>query len=183
MYKLGHMEADRWVAHSYPAVYRLSTSDEEQQRLVAGVPGGDPEIFMRLVACLEPPYFLLYVLHTPRGEGRPGRYQSPELSAHEFGSFVSQFKTFLAQDARFDIWAHSPPEQATVVWDRHNQLFAYGPIARFESELQKLGFSRGDPAVPAPHEHHYRAELDPLAARVLTALEWSYSPLRPEDEQ
>jgi len=183
MYKLGHLQADRWVEHSYPAVYRLPEAAEESQRLVAGVPGGDPEIFLRLVSCLEPPYFLLYVLHTPRGEGEPGRYQSPELSLSQLKGFVAQFNTFLAQDARFDLWARSPAERATVVWDRHNQIFAYGPLARFESELRTLGFSPGRPEVPVPHEHHYRSEFDSPAEKVLKAFEWSYSPLRPEDEQ
>jgi hypothetical protein len=183
MYKLGCLQADRWVEHSHPAIYRLPAATEESQRLVAGVPGGDPDVFVRLVACLTPPYYLLYVLHTPRGEGQAGRYQSPKLSLPELTTFVSEFKTFLAQDARFDLWAHSPAERATVVWDRHNQLFAYGPLARFESELRALGFSLGNPEIPVPHEHHYRAEFDSLAGRVLKSLEWSYSPLQPEDEQ
>ena len=183
MYKLGRLQADRWVEHSYPPVYKLPESTEGSQRLVAGVPGGDPEVFLRLASCLEPPYFLLYVLHTPRGEGEPGRYQSPELSLGELNRFVSEFKSFLAQDARFDLWVHSPSERATVVWDRHNQIFAYGPLDRFESELRLLGFSPGVPEVPVPHEHHYRAELDSLAQKVLKALKWSHSPLQPEDEQ
>src|SRR6185503_15808462 len=183
MYKLGRLQADRWVEHSHPAIYQLPESAEEAQRLVAGVPGGNPEIFLRLACCLQPPYFLLYVLHTPRGEGQAGRYQSPKVSLAELKEFVSEFKTFLAQDARFDLWVHSPAEQATVVWDRHNQIFAYGPLARFESELRALGFSRGSPEVPVPHEHHYRGELDPFAERILKALKWSHSPLQPEDEQ
>jgi hypothetical protein len=183
MYKLGRLEADHWVEHSFPAVYRLPKAAERAQRLVAGVPGGDPEVFVRLVTCLEPPYYLLYVLHTPRGEGQPGRYQSPELSLSQFQAFILQFKAFLAQDARFDIWAHSPTEQATVVWDRHNQVLAYGPLARFESQLRTLGFSLGSPEVPVPHEHHYRAELDSLATELLRTFDWSYSPLQPEDEQ
>ena len=183
MYKLGRMEADRWIEHSYPAVYEVSTSGGGIQRLVVGVPGGDPEVFTRLVTCLEPPYYLLYVLHTPRGEGEAGRYQSPELSPSQFRQFISRFGLLLSQDARFDIWAYSPAEQATVVWDRHNQVFAHGPVARMQSELEQLGFSPGALKVPVPHEHHYRAELDPIAKELLEAFEWSYSPLRPEDKQ
>jgi hypothetical protein len=183
MYKLGRLEGDRWVEHSYPPVYRLPETPDELQCLVAGVPDGNPEVFSRLVKCLKPPYELLYVLHTPRGEGEAGRYQSPELSLAQFQAFVSQFSALLTQDARFDIWARSSSDSATVVWDRHNQLFAYGPLPRFASELQLLGFSAGNPEVPVPHAHHYHDELDPLAEEVLRAFEWAYSPLRKGDEQ
>ncbi len=151
--------------------------------LVAGVPGGDAQVFERLVASLEAPYFLLYVLHTPRGEGKHGRYQSPELSLAEVRTFLEQFRPFLAADGRFDLWAHSPAEQATVVWDRHDQLFAYGPLERFASELRALGFRPGTVAVPDPHQHHYRPECDALAKELLGAYTWHVTPLRPEDKQ
>jgi len=183
MYKLGHLVSGLWVEHAHPAVFRLPATDEESPRVVAGVPQGDPEVFARLTACLEPPYHLLYVLHTPRGEGAAGRYQSPPLGHAELRAFMAEFGAFLARDARFDLWAHSPAENATVVWDRHNQLFGYGPLDRFAAELRALGFVPGEPEVAAPHEHHYHAGFDAQAAALLRAFDWSFSPLRAEDEQ
>lgn len=183
MYKFGHLVDGIWTEHCYPATFMLPENSEALQRIVAGVPRGDPEIFRRLVCTLEPPYFLLYVLHTPRGEGEPGRYQSPELSVQSLQAFMLEFGEFLAQDARFDIWAYSPSDRATVVWDRHNRIFAYGPLPRFETELRTLGFSQGVVTVPGPHEHCYRSEFDEMAKEVLCAFDWSYSPLQPEDEQ
>jgi len=177
MYRLGHFANGKWVAHSHPAVF------ETTDRIVAGVPGGDPAIFERMVECLEPPYYLLYILHTPRGEAEPGRYQSPALSLLEVKEFLDRFGAFLSADARYDLWAHSPADKGTVVWDRHNQLFAYGPLERFSTALRSLGFTMGYPTVPAPHEHHYRAELDHLAKDLIAPFSWSFSPLRPEDEQ
>lgn len=183
MHKLGLLVSGDWVEHSHPAVFSLPETTDEPQRVVAGVPGGDPDIFLKLVSTLEDPYFLLYVLHTPRGEGAPGRYQSPKLSLSELQAFVSKFRLFLAQDARFDLWAHSPSEQATVVWDRHNLILAYGPLDRFASQLGFLGFCPGSPEIPAPHSHNYHAEFDEQATEILNELEWSFSPLKPEDEQ
>ena len=132
---------------------------------------------------MQPPYLLLYILHTPRGEGEPGRYQSAELSATDLQALMARFGAYLSSDARFDLWAYSPSEDATVVWDRHNELYAYGPLARFSEELRALGFFSGSISTPAPHQHHYRQELDAPASELLAALEWSHSPLRPEDEQ
>jgi hypothetical protein len=183
MYKLGHLVDGTWIEHSHSRVFMLPESSAVSQRIVAAVPFGDPQVFLHLVAALTPPYFLLYVLHTPRGEGEPGRYQSPELSMDELQAFFEEFGDFLSQDGRFDIWAYSPSEQASVIWDRHNQIFAYGPLSRFESELRDLGFAQGIVSIPAPHEHHYRSEFDEKAERVLRSFEWSHSPLGYEDEQ
>ncbi|SBV50400.1 hypothetical protein XBLMG947_1178 [Xanthomonas bromi] len=177
MYRLGHLKDGQWPAHSHPAIF------ESTDRIVAGVPGGDPAIFERLIECMEPPYYLLYVLHTSRGEAEPGRYQTPALQHSDVKAFLTRFGAFLSADARYDLWAHSPTSQATVVWDRHNQLFAYGPLAQFSTTLQAMGFTRGKTVVPTPHAHHYCPELDPLAKELLTIFDWSFSPLRSEDAQ
>jgi len=183
MYKLGHLNGSEWVEHIHSATFRLPESGQGAQRLVAGVPKGNPEVFSSLVEALAPPYFLLYVLHTPRGEGLPGRYQSAPVTTQEFQDFMVKFGPYLASDARFDLWAHSSTENATVVWDRHNQLSAYGPLSRFEEVLRGLGFGLGVPCIPTPHTHNYRAEFDSQAALVLQEFEWSHTPLHEEDEQ
>ena len=183
MHKLTYLVDGEWKVHSYAPVFSVSAAGGGARRIRAGVPDGDPSPFKRLVQVLEAPYLLLYVLHTPRGEGPAGRYQSPELSADQFRVFLAEFGDFLRADSRFDLWAYSPAEQATVVWDRHNQLFAYGPLDRFEAELRSLGFQSGALDVNFPHQHHYRPECDDLASALLKAFEWSCSPLRPEDEQ
>lgn len=182
MHKLSHLVDGGWTEHSFAPLY-TPPAEGEIERLVAGAPGGQAETFERLALCLTPPYFLLYVLHTPRGEAEAGRYQSPELSADQLRDFTARFAPYLAADARFDIWLHSPAEQATIVWDRHNQIFAYGPLDRFAKALSALGFSEGSCQVPVPHQHHYRPEQDENAAALLSWCAWRHSPLRPEDEQ
>ena len=137
MFRLGHLVHGEWVAFSQPAVFECGG------RIVAGVAGSDPLVFERLVEQLEPPYYLLYLLHTPRGEAEPGRYQSPKLSLTEVTAFLARFRRFLSADARFDLWAHAPSENATVVWDRHDKLFAYGPLDRYASALERSASARG----------------------------------------
>lgn len=183
MYRLGHMVEEQWVEHSHPPVFHVPARGSKSQRLVAGVPGSDPEVFLRLTRCLEEPILLLYILHTCRGEAELGRYQSPELTFREIESFIGDFRPLLATDGRFDLWAYSPEQRATVVWDRHNLLHAYGPLECFAAKLRSLGFGSGEPKVPAPHTHHYRPELDALAKQLIRRFHWLHSPLRPEDEQ
>ncbi|MCS3810005.1 hypothetical protein [Xanthomonas sp. 4461] len=177
MYKLDHMHDGQWHAHCHSAVFELA------DRIVAGVPDGNPAIFESLTACMEPPYHLLYVLHTPRGEADPGRYQASTLELSEVSAFLARFAAFLSADARYDLWAHSPTSRATVIWDRHNQLFAYGPLDRFSARLQTMGFVSGRVVIPTPHAHHYWPEFDDSAKELMATFDWSFSPLRPEDAQ
>jgi|HubBroStandDraft_6_1064221.scaffolds.fasta_scaffold42164_5 hypothetical protein len=183
MHKLSHFQNGDWVAHSFAPVFAQETTDAGTERIVAGVPGGDPTVFEQLVCGLELPCALLYVLHTPRGEGQPGRYQSPELNSEQLRSFIERFGPYFSADARFDIWAHSARERTTVVWERHNLLYGYGAIDRFGSQLLAMGFHTGKAVIPSPHQHHYRSDWDTQAAAVLAEFNWSVSPLRAEDEQ
>lgn len=182
MRKLSYAAAEGWRPYSHRPLFSVE-SPNGRERVLAGMPGGDPAPFARLVERLEPPYQLLYVLHTPRGEGKSGRYQSGELSAEQFEAFVARFGSYLAADARFDLWAYSATDQATVVWDRHDQLFAYGPIEKYVSALRAMGFGEGDVSVSFAHQHHYRQEFDADAAALLAHLPWTRSALREEDEQ
>jgi hypothetical protein len=154
-----------------------------KDRLVTGSPGRDSDVFNRLVDCLTPPYLILYLLHTSRGEGEEGRYQSREFTRAELQWFLNRFSSFLAGDARHDIWVHSPSDGGTLIWDRHNLIHGYGPVDRFSSALLALRFSQGTIEVPAPHQHHYRPEFDADAARVLSEYQWTRTALHPEDEQ
>lgn len=182
MQKLLHQVEGEWIGHIHPAVFALGTS-AGAARLVTAAPAGNPAIFRNLVESLEGPYALLYVLHTPRGEGEAGRYQSPVLELGEVQAFLERYAAFLSADARFDLWAHSLGANATVVWDRHNLIYAYGPLERYAAVLRKLGFQDGLPSLAFPHQHVYRAECDRDAADLLEEFDWGYSPLRPEDEQ
>eukprot|EP01036_Dinobryon_divergens_P045637 gene45637-60995_t len=97
MHKLSYAVADGWAPHSHAAVYSVVPL-EHGERVLAGIPNGESAAFVGLVSNLEPPYFLLYVLHTPRGEGEPGRYQSPAVSQEEFLGFVRRFSSYLSSD-------------------------------------------------------------------------------------
>jgi hypothetical protein len=183
-HKLSHLVRDRWVEHSWKPTFAREQTTGGGTRLVIGVPSGEAVVFEELVARLSPPCFVLYVLHTPRGEGEPGRYQSPRLDGDELEQLLGRFSTLFSGDARHDLWVHSPETDATLVWDRHNLIYAYGPLDRFEQTVRSLGFDPGP--VPHPsfaHLHHYREEFDGLAAELLAALDWRRSALQPGDEQ
>jgi hypothetical protein len=181
MFKLGSFDGANWREHSHPPVYE--EIEGAVRKVVATAPGGDPLIAERLASCLSPPFLLLYVLHTPRGEGQPGRYQSPEMTGEDLRAFLERFGGFLRSDARFDLWIHAPADRATIVWDRHDLVHGYGPVEAMIEALRALGFRPGNPAIPSPHTHSYHAELDDEARAILAHVEWTRTPLQPEDEQ
>ncbi len=183
MHKLSYLQGSDWVEHSYAPVFTETVTNGGAKRIFAGVPGSDPLPFEQLVLSLEPPYLLLYILHTPRGGGKQGRYQSPELTAEQLRDFMAKFGGYLSSDARFDIWAFSPSQKTTIVWDRHNQLYAYGSLDQLSAVLRALGFVNGTAEIPSPHAHNYHKEFDSKADELLAEFAWYWTPLRPEDEQ
>jgi hypothetical protein len=127
---------------------------------------------------------LLYVLHTTRTGATLGHYESPALTVHDVHNFMHKFGRFLAEDARHDLWLRSHDDDVTMVLDRHNIIYTYGPIEHFESVLLNIGLHRsGLPRVPDLHVHHYHSEWDESEREILNALAWVRKPLRDVDVQ
>lgn len=158
---------------------------------VKGVPrlciGLDKAQDAALAALAEPligPFQLLYVLHTTRTGAELGRYESPELAVDAVQDFLRQFGRFLAEDSRHDLWIRSHDDDATIVLDRHNLIYAYGPLGEFEAVLRVLGIRSGEsPVVPDPHVHHYHQVWDGAEGEILRHFDWHIKPLRPADVQ
>jgi hypothetical protein len=65
-----------------------------------------------LAELLPPPFYVLYILHTPRGEGEAGRYQSNERSLDELSGLLSKYSSFFSSDGRHDLWGSIHPTPA-----------------------------------------------------------------------
>jgi hypothetical protein len=152
-------------------------------RLRIGPRGGQRYLFEHLGDCLGPPYKLLYVLHTSRTEAPLGRYESPWLQHEELIAFLDRFARFIAEDSRHDLWLLGGGGTGTIVWDRHDLVYAYGPLDTYVRSLEAAGFREGWPSWPVPHAHLYHAEWDDFEREMLRAYEWTRTPLKPEDEQ
>jgi hypothetical protein len=155
-----------------------------RQRLSIGLDDRQDACLLAMVDRLSGPFQLLYVLHTTRTGASLGRYESPQLTAPEVKAFVEQFGRFLSEDARHDFWVRSHGDDATIVLDRHNVIYAYGPLEAFESVLRTIGAQRGGtPGIPDPHVHHYHPEWDDAERAVVGAFDWRVTPLRESDVQ
>jgi len=174
------------TAPSSSAVFEHQRMSSGKPRLLITALHDMPDLFRTLAAHLRGPLFVLYVLHTPRGEGVEGRYQSPPLDNHQLDEFLADFTLYLAGDARHDVWVHSASDGRTLIWDRHDLIYAEGdPLEEIVTTLEGLAFKCG--SVPragtGPHLHYYRQEFDVDAAAVLARFDWHRTDLRPEDQQ
>jgi hypothetical protein len=182
MFKLGQFVDGEWIEYSHPPVFFRQMMRGNVECLNVGVPGGDVEVLRTLVGCTEPPYYVLYVLLITRGEGQLGRYQSPWLDRDQLNSFLTRYQGYFSSDGRFALWVHSRASNATLVWDHHNWLYAYGPLSCYEERLRAIGFGPGSLKIPVPHQHSYRQECDADAAAIMAHFDWSHSELQPGDD-
>jgi hypothetical protein len=166
----------------YPNVWERQTTTGAS-RLAIAASGRHIGLLVHLLRELEEPLALLYVLLVPRGDHEPARYQSPiPTLRRETEEFLQQYAGYLEGDGRHHIWVHPHTDQATLVYDQHNLIYAYGDLDRYEGVLLRAGLSRGQVNVPAPHVHQYNEEFDAAEDRILRHWAWTATPLQAGDE-
>ncbi len=172
---------DEWIPHRYPKVFvREKTKGPDRLKIAASVQG--TQTMLQLASVLGEPFSALYVLLVPRGKSVEGRYQSPWMSSAELSDLFERFAPFWDQDARHHLWLFSDPDRATLVYDQHNVIFAYGPIKKYVRVLEASGYAETQELpFPAPHNHRYHVAFDQKERDLVSLRGWSKSPLRKGD--
>ena len=120
------------------------------------------------------------------GEAEPGRYQSEySFSLDQLQQFLHEYSDFFENDARHNLWIRPVSGEGLLVYDRHNIIYAYGPIDKFIMRLETIGLAETKDQFlhyALPHVHHYHPEFDICQDRLLSEEKWIASPLRPGDE-
>ncbi len=183
-YKFGTPEPEdrEW---SYGNVWAAERTNGGGSRLVIAPAHEQTELLASLLRNMTGPFWVLYVLAVSRGRGEPGRYQSPELLPEDaVGTFLKEFSGFIEKDGRHNVWIASDQGSEMLIYDRHNVIYAYGPLASWKPFLIASGLSEV-PAVrfPSPHSHHYHQGLDPEEDRLLAYWDWHHTPLKESDEE
>ncbi len=101
------------------------------------------------------------------------------LDFEELQRFVMPYQSFLEGDARHHLWIHSPNSGATLVYDKHNLIYAYGPIEEFISKLKEMGLQEGEFELPFPHYHNYFSEYDSFEKQIIGNHKWKRTPIVP----
>ena len=158
--------------------------DERYERMVIAPSGNHASLLFELAGCWESKSFwLLYVLVVDRGNHEAGRYQSPHLlDSEELREFLTTFAAFLEQDGRHAFWIASGAGEGTLVYDRHDVIYAYGSLPAYREVLERRGFVEQVFSYPDPHMHCYHAELDAAEDELLARWDWQRSPLLDGDD-
>ena len=107
--------------------------------------------------------------------------QSDELSRAEVDALFAHFGDFWDSDGRHNVWVRSS-DDGMLVYDRHNLIYAYGPLPRFESALRKLGYTTtASVTLNFVHQHSYHQEFDDLERQLTTRFGNRRSELREGD--
>jgi hypothetical protein len=140
--------------YQYSNTFERELATDGQERLLIGPSRGHVDVMIELIECLPEPLRLLYILVVPRnGQHDAGRYEAArELSIDETASFIREFRDFLESDGRHHLWVANPGH-GTIVYDRHDVLYAYGSLNRFQDVLEANGFTEGKVEIPNIHWH------------------------------
>jgi len=179
--KFASEQDGQWLPHEFGKVYaREQISSSPRLRIAASSDG--TALLRDLTRALAEPFLLLYVLVIPRGRSESGRYQSDELSRVELEALFDQFGDFWDGDGRHNVWVRSS-DDGMLVYDRHNLIYAYGPLPRFESALRELGYTAvASLTLDFVHRHSYHQEFDDLERALATQFADNRSELRDGDE-
>ena len=174
---------DNEASYDYGMVYMLE-SYPAYTRLKIGASTDGVDLLLRLSDTLEAPFFCLYVLVVSRSATEAGRYQSPWIeSKAELTDFLLDYKGLLETDGRHHLWISAPDLGATLVYDRHNVLYAYGPLDKISASLEAMGYRAENFELPFPHAHYFHAENDGKVEALLQHWDWQHFPLQEADEE
>lgn len=186
MFKFGWLPDGRTEGrYEYPDVWVRETTDR-LDRLAIAPRTGYVELLDKLAFALQEPFWLLYVLVVPRGGSEQGRYQSEDsFTFVQLKQFLTEYSSFLEKDGRHNLWIRPVSGEGLLVYDRHNIIYAYGPLDRFIPVLQSAGLTESRDQFlhyESPHVHCYHPEFDRDEEQMLSRHRWAISPLRPGDE-
>jgi hypothetical protein len=183
-FKIGEWDGEGWHRLTYPDVYAVETTTGPE-RLVIAPALEHVGLLAALAGLWGVDCYILYVLVVSRTRGAEGqgRYQSPgAVPFVEVTDFCARYQTFLEGDGRHHLWLHAEDGTGTLVYDRHDVIYAYGDLPRYVALLEERGFRRGEVRFPTPHSHLYHPEYDAYEAALLNHWDWGRTPLRPDDE-
>lgn len=169
-------------SYRYHNVFERQRFSDGQERLRIGPSRGHVDLMIELIECLPEPLRLLYVLVVSHGRDHSGRYEAASgMSFDDTEIFLKDFGDFLQSDGRHHLWVASPGF-GTIIYDRHDVLYAYGPLDKLVEVLKANGLKEGKVELPAPHWHGYHPEFDEAQSRVLSRFQWIHSRLHPGDD-
>jgi hypothetical protein len=170
VFKLGYHNDNEMKEYVHPDLYNLENSNGVE-RLVIGLSKSHVDTILELAAPLCEPLYVIYVLHTSHNDNEQGRYQSKAISLSQVSDLFTSYKDFFENDARHDVWLHSPQSNASIVYDRHNLIYLYGFVDEQLECIEQKGIEKKAFTISFPHIHCYHAEYDIFETKLINEFE------------
>ena len=168
--------------YSHPNIWQREEF-KDWARLVIGARDGEIPLILDLCREMNGPFGVLYVLTLSLNGHGECRYQNPTpIEFDELHTFSTNFRAFIEQDGRHNFWVMSTSGEGQFIFDKHNMIYAYGDLARYEVHLKSAGFSLGVVGIPSPHAPAYHREFVPTHDELMDYWDWVKFPLKPEDD-
>lgn len=169
--------------HVYQDTYERSTTTGPD-RLVIAPASNHVELLCLLLGLMPGPFRFLYILVVSRTLTPEGRYElDQDLSREEMTTLLMEHREFFEADGRHTLFIGSQADNAMLVYDRHNVIYAYGDLDKYSQLLVQSGFRSEDVRFPVPHAHHYHDEMDDEETRLLRGRSWIQYPLKESDRE
>jgi hypothetical protein len=183
-FRLGYFDGVETREFRHASHFQFEATTGANRIRIAVDSGHLPLLLQLALSSRDSSAFVLYVLHTSRCDNALGRYQSALLSFYAINQLAEEFGDFLSHDGRHDLWLHCPDSCVTVVWDRHDLIFGYGPLESLRGILEHNGIQEGivDP-LPEPHVHMYHPQYDDDEREILARLSWHRTALALDEVQ
>ena len=138
---------------------------------------------IELVERIPEPLRLLYVLVVSRGREQSGRYEAASGMSFDDTEILRRSSVTSFSPMGGIISGSTSPGFGTIVYDRHDVLYTYGPLDRFVEVLKANGLKEGKVRTPRPHTGTgLYPEFDESQSRVLSRFQWIHSRLHPGDD-
>jgi len=182
-YKLTAFDKDgNHPPHNFGNLYDIEQTTG-CDRLVIASDFNQVDLITKLTSQLTPPFYVLYVLLVSRLGYESGRYQSPLFETHEMlFAFFKKYREYIETDCRFHLWIGTANNSGTLVFDRHNIIFAYGQTDKYIKILKQEGFRKHKICIPSPHTHNYYPDNDKYEESITQECDWKHFPLAEDDD-
>jgi hypothetical protein len=172
-----------FVPHAASHAFRTEDDALGPARLVAAPDRDQVGLLIELSRTLPEPFLVVYVLLSTRTLRPTGRYQTTRpVTRAQLEAFLAEYRDFLEQDGRQNLWIGAAAEPSTLVLDQHQQLQLYGRLDAYAAVLRRAGMDEGPVELPAVHRHEHHEAFDATEHRLMGHFMWTWNPLEPDDE-
>ena len=181
--KIGSYINNTESEHVYENIYDVITYNNGTKCLRITSSESLSDLMVKLGALVRGNWYVLYTLLASHAGNRPGRYQGIEIQNYNSVlALFEKYKCYFDGDGRHNIWLGSTANNDLLVYDKHNIIYAYGPVEVFVGRIRSYGYCEGVIKIPTLHTHHYHSGNVKHEMGIMNEWNWKWCDLAESDD-